>query len=126
MKGAREYAELFKTGQYGKLYITSSRHARGKTFSIQVLPEGEKAKENGDWDLCLNKNAVTVYGAIGGNCGWSEYYGWIHKGRWTQDFENLVKIKKTKLEAENKNRKEQEKKKEEVNKERVNILLSNY
>jgi len=75
MKGAKEYAHLFKTGQYGKLYLVSSSHARGTTFHIQVLPAGEKAKSNGEHSLCLNANAVEVYGVVGGNPGWTEEYG---------------------------------------------------
>ena len=51
MEGARKYATMFKTGQYGKLYLVSSHHARGKTFRIYVIPEGEDAKPNGDSDV---------------------------------------------------------------------------
>lgn len=90
MEGAREYAELFTTGQYGKLYIVSGDHARGRTFRIQVLPAGEKAIPNGESNLCLNNDAVLVYGERGGRLGWTEYYGWIHKGTWEADFERLV------------------------------------
>lgn len=74
MKGAREYSLLFETGQYGRLYITSGSHARGKTFHIQVLPKDELAIPNGDNNACLNEDAVEVYGIIGGNPGWTEYY----------------------------------------------------
>lgn len=102
MKGARKYAKLFKTGQYGQLYITSSSHARGMTFRIQVLPKGEKAKPNGKNNQCLNSNAVEVYGVITGNPGWSEEYGWIHKGQWQEDFEKLVYSKEMEAEAQQK------------------------
>ena len=91
MKGAREFATLFRTGQHGKLYITSGEHARGKTFRIQVLPVGEEAIPNGSNNLCLNDNAVTVYGVVSGNPGWTESYGWIHNGPWEDDFAELVK-----------------------------------
>jgi len=90
MKGAREFASLFETGQYGKLYLVSGEHARGKTFRIQVLPKGEEAIPNGSNNLCLNKNAVTVYGEIGGHSGWTEYYGWLHNGPWENDLVELV------------------------------------
>ena len=99
MKGAREYADLFETGQYGKLYITSGYHARGKTFHIQILPEGEKAKSNCSHNPCLNKDAVEVYGILGGHPGWTEYYGWIHQGPWVKDFEDLVAQKKKEISA---------------------------
>ena len=90
MQGAREYAGLFATGQYGNLYITSGEHARGKTFHVQILPDGEKAKPNGSQNLCLNEGAVEVYGIVSGNPGWTESYGWKHKGPWQADFEKLV------------------------------------
>jgi DNA-binding XRE family transcriptional regulator len=89
MKGT-EKAHLFKTGQYGRLYITSGSHARGRTLRIQVLPEGEKALPNGSGNECLNKNAVTVYDAISGQRGWTEVYGWLHEGKWQDDFRKLV------------------------------------
>lgn len=93
MNGAREFAAYFTTGQYGKLYIVSGRHARGKTFHIYVLPEGEEAKPNGDCNPPLNDNAVEVYGVISGNAGWTESYGWIHTGAWKEDFLELYRQK---------------------------------
>jgi len=90
MFGAREFAKLFKTGQYGRFYIVSGNHARGRTFRIQILPEGESAIPNGENNLCLNKNAVEVYGITGGHPGWSETYGWLHKGPWQEDFHKLA------------------------------------
>jgi len=100
MKGAREYSQLFKTGQYGRLYITSSSHARGNTFRIQVLPKGEEALPNGDNNVCLNKDAVEVYGVIGGNPGWTEFYGWKHEGPWQSDFDAMVLQRKSEIETE--------------------------
>lgn len=97
MKGARHYAQLFETGQYGRLYITSGSHARGLTFRIQVLPQGEQAKGNGRNNLCLNPDAVEVYGIISGNPGWTEEYGWKYRGPWIEDFQDLVVKQKRKL-----------------------------
>jgi len=91
MHGSNKYARLFKTGQYEKLYLVSGQHARGVTFYIQILPEGEIARSNGNNNLCVNEDAVTVYGVISGQLGWSERYGWIHEGPWMDDFEKLVK-----------------------------------
>lgn len=89
MKGARKYANLFKTGQYGKLYIVSGSHARGKTFRVFVLAEGEKAITNGPNNAPLNSNAVEVYGVVSGDPGWTESYGWLHHGKWEEDFARL-------------------------------------
>ena len=126
MKGATEYANLFETGQYGNLYLASGKHARGRTFHIQILPDGELAEGNGSGNLCWNKKAVEVFGIKGGNPGWTEWYGWLYEGPWQQDFMHLVeehkairltgKIKKDRLQ-------DQEKKQEAA---RARQLLSDY
>lgn len=90
MQGTRQYADLFETGQYGRLYITSGKHARGKTFHIQVLPEGIEARGNGPNSLGIHEEAVEVFGITGGQPGWTETYGWLHKGPWQEDFQRLV------------------------------------
>ena len=126
MNGAREFASYFTTGQYGKLYIVSGRHARGKTFHIYVLPEGELAKPNGDCNPPLNDNAVEVYGVISGQRGWTESYGWIHTGAWKEDFLNMYaqKVEHGKWLEEQKNR--EALKKLEAEKLRAIELLSKY
>ncbi len=106
MLGARRNAELFKTGQYERLYIVSGSHARGKTFHIFVLPEGEKAISNGPNNAPLNKDAVEVYGVIGGNPGWTEGYGWLHDGKWQSDFLKMVKRREDEIKTETKARDE--------------------
>lgn len=98
MRGAREYANMFKTGQYGRLYIVSGSHARGKTFHIFVLPKGETGIPNGTNNAPLNKDAVEVYGIINGQPGWTENYGWIHEGKWIDDFSNICAVRKRELE----------------------------
>lgn len=115
MKGAREYAELFETGQYGRFYITSGSHAWGKTFHIQLLPEGEKAITSYG-NMCLNPNAVIIYGKISGNPGWAESYGWLYHGKWQADFQKLVADR----------RKEIEKANEQREKQRIKKLLKDY
>lgn len=91
MKGAREFSDLLKTEQVGRLYIVAGRHARGQTLHIYVLPEGEVALPNGPCNACLNSSAVEVYGVIAGQPGWTEEYGWLHFGPWMEDFQLLVK-----------------------------------
>ena len=100
MQGAREYASLFKTGQYGRLYIVSGEHARGKTFRIFVLPANEAAQQNGPGNAPLNPEAIEVYGVISGNPGWSEVYGWIHEGKWKNDFSRMIMARKSDLQKE--------------------------
>lgn len=125
MNGAREYASLFQTGQYGCLYITPGEHARGKTFHIQVLPKGEKAKENGP-NMCLNEDAVEVYGIVSGQPGWTEVYGWKEKGPWQADFERLAES--FRLAKADKERKDQATtdKIEKAKRERKEALLRDY
>jgi hypothetical protein len=106
MKGANEYSQLFKTGQYGRLYIESSTHARGRTFKIKILPKGEAMFINGK----RNPNAVEVYGVVAGTPGWTEEYGWLHNGKWQDDFNDLVNQRRMEIEQL---RKESEKTKEQ-------------
>ncbi len=94
MKGADEYAALFTTGQYGKFYIVSGRHARGPTFHIYILPDGEKALSNGENNGPRNSDAVEVYGIVDGQPGWTESYGWLHLGKWQRDFYALAEEQK--------------------------------
>lgn len=126
MKGAREYAKLFKTGQHGRLYFVSSDHARGKTFRIYVLPEGEAAIPNGSGNAPLNSGSVEVYGAVSGQLGWTETYGWIHKGKWVDDFNAMVEKRKKQLEEKNNRREEEFKEKQNQEREKVNAILNSY
>lgn len=126
MKGAREYAKLFETGQYGKLYITVGSHARGDTFRIQVLPKGEKASPNGTGNLCTNENAVVVYGVIGGNPGWTEFYGWLHKGKWQEDFNTLVRNRKAEIAAKKDEDATEKAEEESIEKAKTGKLLADY
>jgi len=126
MKGADEYASLFKTGQYGKLYLTRGSHARGPTFHIHVLPADEKAIVNGPSNPCINRDAVEVYGIIGGNPGWTETYGWLHEGSWQEDFYKLVEEKKQEIERLNKEQLTIKQTKEDTEKNRIKKLLSDY
>lgn len=125
MKGT-EKAHLFKTGQYGKLYITSGSHARGRTLRIQVLPDGELAIQNGSQNTCLNKNAVMVYDVVSGQRGWTEAYGWLHKGKWQEDFEKLVDELENKNNILEKKSIESKSNSEKQEKQRINNLLEKY
>jgi hypothetical protein len=126
MLGAREYARLFDTGQYGRLYLVSGEHARGKFFHIYVLPKDEEAIPNGSSNAPLNKDAVEVYGIIGGNPGWTESYGWLHSGQWQDDFEKLALSKRLENAEKEKQKKATTEEIEEANKLRVQNLLKDY
>lgn len=111
MKGAKEYAELFSSGQYGKLRIESGQHARGKTFHIYIGEPG---------------NEVEVYGIKDGQPGWTEWYGWKYSGRWQEDFENEV-VKRKKLMEENNNfDQELAAKKQQAETDKIEKILNQY
>jgi len=95
MQGARGYAELFETGQYGRFWIRSGSHARGRTFEIWLLPADHTVASIRPGDLHVTQapelsKAVQIYGITGGQPGWTETYGWLHTGKWQEDFEVLV------------------------------------
>ena len=119
MKGAREYAELFRESQqHGKIYIKVGSHARGKTFQVYVTPT--------DCAVCLGSDMVEVYGVTGGQPGWTETYNWLHHGQWEDDFARLVEEAKTLkmvIDAADKARKDTLAEEEEA---RIKSLLSAY
>ena len=97
MQGAAVYAKLFKTGQYGRLYIDSGFHARGKTFHMWALHDDSPIVVSHPRSL---KDAVEVYGITGGHPGWTEIYGWLHHGKWESDFSELVEKRKAEIESD--------------------------
>lgn len=60
-------AECFRNGNV--LYVTAS-HARGETFFIYLIDGNDKL--------------FKVYGITEGHPGWTETYGWTHKGTWVK------------------------------------------
>ena len=100
MRGANKFCRTFKeTQQIGRFYLVVASHARGPTFRIFILPDGEKAKPNGGSNAPLNDNAVEVYGIVSGQPGWTESYGWLHKGKWQNDFIALYEERKKRNET---------------------------
>ncbi len=124
MTGAREFYDLFPTGQYNKLFIQTGEHARGKTLHIWVVPDGEEFEPR--YERPFNSNAIEVYGIISGLPGWTEIYGWLHKGKWVDDFENLVVSKKLVLKSNEERNKDTKLSVEKIEKERTKKLLSKY
>lgn len=126
MKGAREFAELFQTGQYFNFYIVSGIHARGRTFHIQILPPEVEAQADGFQNLCLNDDAVEVYGVVAGVPGWNEEYGWLYEGPWQRDFELLVRSQKLEREAKLKAERALDVETAEARERRILQLLADY
>jgi hypothetical protein len=114
-------AVLF-TAQFARLYITSKYR---ETFLIQVLPEGEKAKPNGDVNPCLNTNAVKVFEWRQGQAT-SFKNSWLFKGKWQEDFNNLVEDLISKEEARAKEQTAREKAEAEAETQAQLNLLATY
>lgn len=123
MKGAKEFYDLFKNNeQFGRLHIVTGSHARGKTFQIYLLPSSEKIY-GAPW---LVVNNVEVYGVISGQPGWTEEYGWIHKGKWVDDFNEIVSARKQKMINDSIKWKNQREQQEKDKNELVKSLLDSY
>ena len=93
MQGAREYADMFESGQHGRLFFVRGGHARGRTFHIWALPAGVTIGGS-PWSV---SGAVEVYGITGGQPGWTETYGWLHRGKWVEDFDAIVKARQAEI-----------------------------
>lgn len=124
MQGADEYYDLLRgqSQQIGRLYFQLHSHARGKCFEIFLLPEGLVAESTTQW----RKNSVEVYGVTGGQRGWTETYGWLHKGKWQEDFAAIVDQKKEEITAINLSHKENTALRKAQETERIDELLSSY
>lgn len=105
MQGAGKYAvPIFSTyEQLGleKLYDKSTpgyiyygnhtvfdfdEHARGKTLDIYLVEDEEEFKEKGLFEC----KRIHVYGAISGQMGWTEKYGWIIEGAWCEYINDIL------------------------------------
>ena len=123
MKGAREYATLLSSGRSGRLVWQSGSHARGKTFHIWVV-EDENSSIRYDRPAGPNTEVFGVNG--GGQRGWEETYGWLHKGPWVKDFEAIVAAKKQENKEANKNATNAKQKREKEQHDNAMSLLVNY
>lgn len=125
MQGADKYYNLFsgKSQQIGRLFFQFHTHARGKCFELFLLPEGVSVKSS---TISGTKDAIEVYGMTGGQRGWTETYGWTHKGKWQDDFNDIIEQKELEVKASNIRRKIEVEANEAERKEKVNGLLSSY
>jgi predicted aminopeptidase len=104
------------------LFIYSASHARGYTFHIYALKEGVTVKGS----FPSKEEGVEVYGVVGGNPGWTESYGWLHNGKWQDDFRRLVEDRRDELERVASQSESEKAAKEAAEQERVKSLLSQY
>ena len=122
MQGAREYATMFSSGQHGRLYLVRGEHVCGKTFHIWVLFSAEPVAGM----LWSVKGAVEVYGIMGGQPGWTETYGWLHRGKWEQDFAALVEARRAEIAAGVARREQEKADAEDAERQRKASLLAAY
>lgn len=127
MQGTKRLHNAFnKAEQIGRLYFLPHYHARGNTFRIYILPEGEEVIENHGINPPLNKDAVEVFGVNSGNPGWTESYGWLHAGPWVQDVETICAERETATYKEKLATDRSIEDKEKQERERVEGLLASY
>lgn len=93
MRGADQFARLFRTGQYGRLYIVSGIQARCATFRVFVLPTGALAAANGPYSAPLNSDAVEVYDIADETPGRAAAPGGSPDAGWQQEFASLVEAR---------------------------------
>ena len=110
---------MFESGQYGKLYLESGIHARGRTFHIWVLPSDEPV-------YSPRGAGVEVYGVISGQPGWTESYGWLHHGKWEMDFAALVEKRLAEMTVNAAGLRFCKLRAEELEKQRIARLLESY
>jgi hypothetical protein len=62
----------------------------------------------------------------GGQRGWTETYGWLHEGKWQDDFEALVSDRRAEIEASNAVRSQEASRAKAQDQNRVSDILSAY
>lgn len=126
MIGATEYIKLFKTGQYGKLYLVCGPKSICGPFEIYVLPENEKAIEDGPNSPPLNDDAIKVYGIRCEDPSAIPVCGWLYYGKWEQDFASLVEKRRLEIAAPRDLREEIKKAEALKESQRIADLLAKY
>jgi len=111
---AKDYAELFETGLYGRLFIYVGSPARGWAFQIYVVPD----EFVGDYQ---SHDAVEVYGLVG-----NDEYGWKHNGPWQDDFGQLVIDRRAKLRLAQSEKLAEERAEKLAKESRIQKLLADY
>ncbi len=120
-----DLAHLFPTGQYGRFYVVSNLDDRDTPFRVQVLPAGEAALPNGKPNLCLNSDAVLVYGLLPTEDR-HKNSGWLHQGKWIEDFMEMAFAKKAEIDARKEAETAAKNERELAAKNRIQELLARY
>jgi hypothetical protein len=120
MVDVAKVCKYVKKGQYGRLYILTGHHARGKTLHIYVLPPDTIIKNH------RLKGAVEVFGIVSGQPGWTEKYGWLKCGKWCEDFEEIFNVAKADYEKKRSERIESREKLKTVKEDSNKKTLESY
>ena len=102
MQGARDYNNLIKKGErlglveqinsniyrHNNLVFLLGEHARGKTFQMYAV-DGNNFDNSCVKYASVGCEKLEVYGILGGQNGWTEFYGWKEEGKWQDTFEQL-------------------------------------
>ena len=98
MKGTREYCNLIEWAgrsdiievigggryRFGNLLMSLDSHARGVTLEMFVVDDKFSK------DRPVSDAKLKVYGAISGQLGLTETYGWLHEGKWQSFFKHMI------------------------------------
>lgn len=115
-----EYEALFPiTVQYGRLYVYRGE-SKG-SLSLWIVPD--------QYDFCVPPwecpDAVQVFGPVLGRNGVLTY-GWIHHGKWVQDFARIVENRRAEIRAEEDHKRAVRDEQEEFERRRILKLLATY
>lgn len=75
--------------QVGNVVLLAGNHARGNTAYVFLVKDADN----------IRGNAMEVYGITGGQPGWTETYGWKHRGSWCQEVIHILKVMKHQIDA---------------------------
>ena len=86
-----KFCKLFpRAEQIGRFYMLPGKHARGPTFRIFLLKDGETAHGGSGVNAPLNNGKIELYGVTSGHPGWTEKYGWLEEGDWEAEIEKII------------------------------------
>jgi hypothetical protein len=73
-----------------------------------------------------SSHAAEVYGILGGQPGWTEWYGWKRQGPWRQDFERLVGERRAAIAGAQERRQQEAAAKEKARAAQQAMVLDSY
>ena len=107
----------------GNIIYALSDHARGKCFRIFLV---ENTHGLTDKELVDSSNRFEIYGVLGGQNGWTEYYGWKHKGNWVELITDYLNSLKSKIDSHHKKAEEDKRSKDAEAKKQIESTVNKF